>query len=44
MLTLNSAALFQAKIAFFPIFRNKGKAACKYAILRASKIIKVPDS
>ena len=43
MLTLNLKILFQAKIAFFTIFRNRGKVARKYAILRASKIIKVPD-
>ena len=43
MLTLNLQAVFRAKFTFFPIFRNRGKVARKYAILRASKIIKVPD-
>ena len=43
MLTLNLEDVFRAVFSDFRIFRNGGKNARKYAILRASKIIKVPD-
>ena len=43
MLTLNSADFFRAYFPFFPINPKEYKDARKYAILRASKFIKLSD-